>query len=46
MNCICGVLEEINGFSSICEFEWFQFYLANLINEKELIKVHMRRAQR
>jgi hypothetical protein len=46
VKCICSVLEEINGFASISEFERFQQYLANLIGEKELLPISAHRTKK
>ncbi len=32
LSCICSVLEKINEFSSILEFERFQMYIEGLVN--------------
>ena len=39
INCICSVLEEINEFYSINEFERFSNYLNKLIESGELIEI-------
>lgn len=39
ISCICSVLEEINEFFSISEFERFQKYIEGLINDGKLIEI-------
>lgn len=39
INCICNMLEEINGFFSISEFERFQKYAEGLANDGDLIEI-------
>lgn len=39
IECICDVLEEINGFKSILEFERFQRYITGLVEDGELVEV-------
>lgn len=39
IECVCSVMEEINEFFSILEFERFQKYLEGLINDGELIEI-------
>ena len=43
ISCICTVLEEIRGFSSISEFERFQKYINGLIDDGELIEISVRK---
>jgi len=39
IECICNVLEEINEFQSIWEFERFQKYIKGLEKDGELMEV-------
>lgn len=39
IDCICNVLEEINEFFSITEFERFQKYIKELENDGDLIEI-------
>jgi hypothetical protein len=39
IKCICNVIEEINGFHSINEFERFLIYIENLVNDSDLIEI-------
>jgi hypothetical protein len=39
IDCICNVLEEINEFYSITEFEKFQRYIEGFVNRGDLIEV-------
>ncbi|WP_088104230.1 hypothetical protein [Halalkalibacter urbisdiaboli] len=39
IECICNVLEEINGFHSINEFERFLVYIYNLVNDTDLVEI-------
>ena len=43
ISCICNVLEEINEFFSITEFERFQKYIEGLVNDGDLIEVHVKK---
>jgi hypothetical protein len=42
IDCICNVLEDIDGFQSIGEFERFQKFTNELAIEKELLEIHVR----
>lgn len=39
IECICNVLEEINGFFSIGEFEKFQKYIEGFTKDGDLIEI-------
>jgi hypothetical protein len=39
INCICNVLEEINGFNSLYEFERFLIYIDNLVKDTDLVEI-------
>lgn len=39
IECICDVLEKIDEFKSIWEFERFQKYIDGLVNEGELVEI-------
>jgi hypothetical protein len=43
IKCNCDILEEIKGFQSIYEFERFQKYIANLIEEGELLDISVQK---
>lgn len=39
IDCICNLLEAINGFYSIAEFERFQRYIDRLLKDGDLIEI-------
>jgi hypothetical protein len=43
VDCICSVLEKIDGFDSIWEFERFQKYIATLINSNDLRSIRVQK---
>lgn len=44
VNCICEVMEKIDGFHSIGEFERFQLYIENLVTNGDLIEKPVKKA--
>ena len=43
LSCICSVVEEINEFFSITEFERFQKYLEGFVNDGELYEISVQK---
>lgn len=43
LECICSVLEEIDGFHSIWEFERFQKYIEGLVKDGDLVQVPVKK---
>lgn len=43
IECICNVLEEINDFQSVGEFERFQKYIEGLVEVGDLIEVSVKK---
>lgn len=43
IDCICVMLEEIDGFHSIWEFERFQRYVEELVKNRDLVEVSVQK---
>lgn len=44
IDCVCKVMEEINEFFSISEFERFQKYIEGLVKDGDLIEIQVKKA--